>query len=199
MWHDPESLFRLIDQHLRWYPSMEPRDVYKLLYQGVLGPEHNIEDETAFRERLLAEFASLEARQGEPLYEPVRPDGSLLRINLRPFKLQKGDLESLIAACLAAGRQKWGEHEELKFAWDTFCGLCQEGRWPGFGPASVSECSVWLKARGYPAVHHSPAYRSCYQPSYRLTAKTALSALPPNCRTHNAKFGGRGCLPDLTS
>ena len=187
MWHDHEGLFRLIDQHLRWYPCMEPRDVYKLLYQGVLGPEHNIENETAFRERLQAEFASLEARQGEPLYEPVRPDGSLLRINLRPFKLQNGDLESLIAACLAAGRQKWGELEELKSAWDTFCGLCQECRWPEFALADVSGFSAWLEAQGHPAVHHSPAYRRCYQPSYRLFAKTALSALPPNCLTHNPK------------
>jgi len=187
MWHDHEGLFRLIDQHLRWYPCMEPRDVYKLLYQGVLGPEHNIENETAFRERLLAEFASLEARQGEPLYEPVRPDGSLLRINLRPFKLQNGDLESLIAACLAAGRQKWGELEELKLAWGAFCGLCQEGRWPEFALADISVLSAWLEAQGHRAVHHSPAYRSCYQPSYRLVAKVALSALPPNCLTHNPK------------
>jgi len=189
MWHDPEGLFRLIDQHLGCYPSMEPRDVYKLLYQGVLGPEHNIEDKTAFRERLLAEFASLEARQGEPLYEPVRPDGSLLRINLRPFKLQNGDLESLIAACLAAGRQKWGELEELKSAWGTFCGLCQEGRWPEFALADVSTFSAWLEAQGHPAVHHSPAYRRCYQPSYRLLAKTALSALPPSCWTRNPQAG----------
>jgi hypothetical protein len=178
---------------------MEPRDVYKLLYQGVLGSEHNIKNEIAFRERLLAEFASLEAHQGERPYEPVRPDGSLVRINLRPFKLQQGDLDWLVVACLATGQLKWGELEELRLVWDTFCGSCQEGRWPGFGPASVSECSVWLKARGYPAVHHSPAYRSCYQPSYRLIAKPALSALPPNCRTHNAKSGGQGCLPDLTS
>ena len=191
MWHDHEGLFRLIDQHLRWYPCMEPRDVYKLLYQGVLGPEHNIEDKTAFRERLLAGFASLEARQGERLYEPVRPDGSLVRINLRRFKLEYGDLDWLIAACLAAGRQKWGELEELKSAWDTFFGLCQEGRWPGFGPTSVSECSVWLQARGYPAEHHSPAYRSCRQPSYRLIGKTALSALSLDCRTQNPKSGGQ--------
>ena len=180
IWHDSEGLIRLIDQHLQWYPSMEPRDVYKLLYQGVLGPEHIIVNESAFRERVLAEFASLDARQDEQFCESVRPDGLLVRINLRTFKFRNGDLESLIAACLSAGRQEWGEPEELKVAWDAFCGLCREGRWPGFGPASVSECSVWLKARGYPAVHHSPAYRSCYQPSYRLIAMAALRALSPD-------------------
>lgn len=186
IWRDSEGLSRLIDQHLRWYPYMEPRDVYKLLYQGVLGPEHNVVDENAFRERALAEYAPLEACQEERLSESVRPDGSLLRINLRAFKFRDGDLESLITDCLSAGRQEWGEPEELKVAWDAFCGLCREGRWPGFSPASVSECSVWLKARGYPAVHHSPAYRTYYQPSYRLIARTALSALPVDDRTDSS-------------
>jgi hypothetical protein len=32
----------LIDEYLARHPAMEPRDVYKLLYQGVLGPEHLI-------------------------------------------------------------------------------------------------------------------------------------------------------------
>ncbi|MFH1908734.1 MAG: hypothetical protein ABIL11_15365 [Chloroflexota bacterium] len=187
MWHDHESLFRLIDRHFRWYPFMEPRDVYKLLYQGAMGPEHLIASEAAFRERLLAEFAPLEARQGERLYEPVRPDGSLVRINLRPFKFQQGDLDWLVAACLAAGQQRWGRLEELRQAWETFLGLCQEGRWPEFDLADVSSFSAWLEVQGYPAVHHSTAYRSRYEPSYRLILKIALGALPPNCLTHNPR------------
>lgn len=195
IWHDSEGLIRLIDQHLQWYPSMAPRDAYKLLYQGVLGPEHSMENEFAFRERLLLEFASLEARQGEQPYEPVRPDGLLVRINLRPFKFRNGDLESLITACLLAGREEWGKPEDLMAAWDAFCALCQEGRWPGFGPASVSECSVWLKAQGYPAVHHSQAYRKCHQPSYLLVAKAALPALSPDWENHDPKSGGKApCL-----
>jgi len=165
---------------MNWYPSMEPRDVYKLLYQGALGPEHNVVDENAFRERLLAEYAPLEACPEERLSESVRPDGSLLRINLRAFKFRDGDLESLIAACLSAARREWGGSGDLRLAWGSFCGLCQEGRWPGFAPASLSDCSVWLKARGYPAVHHSPIYRSCYHPSYRLIAMAALRALSPD-------------------
>jgi len=166
---------------------MEPRDVYKLLYQDVMRPEHIIGSEAAFRERLLAEFASLEAHQGKRLYEPILPDGSFVRINLWPFKFQQGDLDWLVAACLAAGQQQWGKLEELQQAWETFLGLCQEGRWPEFDLADVSSFSAWLEAQAYPAVHHSQAYQSRYQPSYRLISKTALGTLPPNCLTHNHK------------
>lgn len=107
MWHDHESLFRLIDQHLGWYPSMEPRDVYKLLYQGVRGPEHIIGSEAAFREGLLAEFAPLEARQQfqgtRPAYVPapdaeetarrnlaahLNPDGTIRQIPRQAGKLR---------------------------------------------------------------------------------------------------------------
>jgi hypothetical protein len=35
------SLTYLIDEHLARHPVMEPCDVYKLLYQGVLGLEHH--------------------------------------------------------------------------------------------------------------------------------------------------------------
>lgn len=183
MWHDTAGLLRLIDQHLRWYPSMAPRDVYKLLYQGVLGPEHNIADESVFRKKLIAEFAPLGALREGSLYESVRPDGSLLRANLRPFKFWNGDLETLVTACLEAGQQEWGDLEELISAWDTFCRLREEGRWPRFRLASVSAFSVWLKARGYPAVHHSPGYRRRYSPSYRLIARTALGRLPSDSAT----------------
>jgi hypothetical protein len=110
-----------------------------------------------------------------------------VRINLQPFKFQQGDLDWLAAACLAAGQQQWGKLEELLQAWETFLGLCQEGRWPEFDFADVSDFSAWLEAQGYPAVHHSPAYRSRYQPSYRLILKIALGTLPPNCLTHNPR------------
>ena len=38
MLDSPENLVELLKQHLSWYPLMEPRDIYKLLYQGVRGP-----------------------------------------------------------------------------------------------------------------------------------------------------------------
>jgi len=72
----------------------------------------------------------------------VRPAGSLVRINLQPFKFQQGDLDWLAATCLAAGQQQWGKLEELQQAWETFLGLCQEGRWLEFDFADVPDFSA---------------------------------------------------------
>jgi hypothetical protein len=80
---------QLIQQHLRRYPAMTARDIYKLLYQGVLGPEHNMPSAEIFTARLKDELAGLEPDPAEPLLESIRPDGALQRIHLRPW-LAKG-------------------------------------------------------------------------------------------------------------
>ncbi len=48
MLDDRDGLLWLLKQHLDWYPQMELRDVYKLLYQGVMGAEHLISSPEEF-------------------------------------------------------------------------------------------------------------------------------------------------------
>ena len=176
----PDALARLIDGHLVSYPAMEPADVYKLLYQGVLGPEHLIASPEAFAGRLRAEYGMLEPGQSEPLWEPVRPDGALGRVNLRPFQAKGGDVERLIAACLDTAGRTWGTPAELRAAWATFVELCRpvlcltgtvSGRWPAFPLTTVLALSERLAAEGFPPIHHSAAYRQAYSPAYRLAAR----------------------------
>ena len=171
MWDSPAAVVRLIDDHLARYPVMEPADAYKLLYQGVLGPEHLIASPEAFAGRLWAEYGMLEPGQSEPLWEPVRPDGALGRVNLRPFQAKGGDVERLIAACLEAGGRIWGSPAELQAAWATFVELCRVERWPAFPLPAVLALSERLAAEGFPPIHHSAAYRQAYSPAYRLAAR----------------------------
>ncbi len=164
--HDP--LARLIDDHLTRYPAMEPADVYKLLYQGVLGPEHLIASPEAFAARLRAEYGAAPPGEAEPLWEPVRPNGTLGRVNLRPFKARVGDVERLIADCLQTAGRAWGTPAEMQAVWAAFVDLCRAGRWAAFPLAGVLALSERLAAEGYPAIHHSAAYRQAYRPAYRL-------------------------------
>jgi hypothetical protein len=158
----------LLDTHLARYPLMAPQDIYKLLYQGILGPEHLAAKPEAFAARLLAEYAAVSPVAEEPLYEPVRPDGRLLRVNLRPFKSRSGDPDRLLAACQAAAAAHWGTPDELRVAWATVADACRAGRWRHLGEAETF--SAWLDAHDYPAVHHSPQYHEAYRPAYRLVS-----------------------------
>jgi len=168
MWDSPAAVARLIDDHLARYPAMEPADIYKLQYQGVLGPEHLIVSPEAFAARVRTEYGAVPPDEAETLWEPVRPDGTLGRVNLRPFKASGGDVEQLIAACLETAGRTWGTPADLRAAWATFVELCRSERWVAFPLAGVLALSGRLKAKGYPPVHHSAAYRQAYRPAYRL-------------------------------
>ena len=171
------SLTYLIDGHLARHPAMEPRDVYKLLYQGVLGPEHFIASPEDFVARLRTEYETVPPCAAEPLWEPVRPDGALVRLNLRPFRAGRGDVERLIAACLRTAEQPWGTPEELRTVWATFVELCRVERWEVFPLAEMLAFSAWLEEHGYPPVHHSAGYKKASTPGDRLVCSKFLSHL----------------------
>ncbi len=169
-WRSQEALATLIRGHLLRYPAAEPRDIYKLLYQGVLGPEHLIDSAGEFAHRLRRELESVHADENEPLWEPLRPDGLLGRLNLRPFKARGGDPARLLEACLRTASMRWGTPEELKRVWSAFATLAHQGAWPGLSPARVDALTHYLVQRGYPPVHHTGVYRRSYHPAYRLVA-----------------------------
>jgi hypothetical protein len=174
MWHSQTALAQLIDDHLQRYPAMEPRDVYKLLYQGVMGMGHLVVSPEGFAARLRTEYEAVSPGDVEPLWETVRPDGALGRLNLRPFRVQQGDVESLIVACLRTAQRVWGTPEDLQGAWATFVTLCQSGEWEAFPLREVLAFSARLEKHAYPAVHHSAHYREAYKPAYRLVGREFL-------------------------
>jgi hypothetical protein len=166
--------------HLARRPRMETRDVYKLLYQSVRGPEHIVVSPQAFRERLQAEWAALEDGPDDPVWELIRPDGSLLRVNLRPYQAAGGRLDVLADACLLTAGLDWGVPADLKRKWGRL-----EAEWAGLeakfsGLQDYAGFSAWLEAENYPAVHHSEVYRRLYRPAYRLVAADYLTWIYPS-------------------
>src|SRR5512135_1577005 len=68
-------------------PEVRIEDAYKWLYQAANGGEHAIPDEESARRWLEREWRSLgPTPPGEPLEVPIRPDGELVRVNLRPLR-----------------------------------------------------------------------------------------------------------------
>ncbi|OGO65096.1 MAG: hypothetical protein A2030_08485 [Chloroflexi bacterium RBG_19FT_COMBO_50_10] len=172
-----ESLLDLFHQHLSWYPAMEPRDLYKLLYQGVMGPEHLIASQEEFTHYLRAEFGRLRPDRHERLFEPVRPDQSLLRLNLRPFKSRQIPVESLIPLLLETAGSFSSELTELRAAWKGFIQSCECGWITNFSVQEIHQFTSWLEKMKFPAVHHSEVYRREYQPAYRLIAAQFIHRL----------------------
>jgi len=148
----------LIAKHKQLYPLMEEQDVFKLLYQGILGSEHLISNEKRFRENLAEELAGLSPDPLQPLYKPIRPDGKLCRVDLRAWLVTGQNLDQLTNACLIAAHHDWGSMEDLKKVWKTYASSRKE----------ASELTPFLEEKNYPALHHSEVYRTAYKPAYRL-------------------------------
>jgi len=177
-----DKLLQWLQEQLKQRPRMEPRDAYKLLYQGILGPEHLIASPESFAQRLVKELDAVEVVDSEPLWEEIRPDGLLGRLNLRPFKAQAGDPADLAAACLETARRKWGRVEELAAAWDLVVGANRGALWSGWNIEELMEITQLVQTKGYPPLHHSQAYQQAYRPAYRLVAADLLPGLRPATR-----------------
>jgi hypothetical protein len=160
----------LLDKHINRRPLIKPGDIYKLLYQGILGPEHLVDSPSAFAKRLLGEFKALSPNLDDPFLEAIHPYKTLLRINLRPFKAAGLELDSLMDACLQTAARSWGAPEQLRSLWESVVSIYRQRLMAAFTPEEMDDFAVWLASHDYPAVHHTQAYRQAYQPAYRLVA-----------------------------
>ena len=79
----------ILAAHYQAHAALAPRDVYKLIYQAVFGPEHSVDHLRAAMERLYLEILHLpDTPVTVPLLEPLSP--LLCRVNLQPFMQQGG-------------------------------------------------------------------------------------------------------------
>ena len=163
-----ESFNELVKQHLDWYPLMEARDIYKLLFQGMMGSEHLISSVDEFTQYLRREFDPLPANPSERLLEPVRPDQCLLRLNLRAYKCHQPYVDLLIPVLLETAQAFSGDLVDLQAAWTSFVQSCEQGQITNFQLDQVHQFTLWLEKHRFPAAHHSEAYAREYQPAYRL-------------------------------
>jgi hypothetical protein len=144
-------------------------DAYKWLFQAANGGEHAVPDEESARAWLEAEWAGLgPALPGEPLVVPLRPDGAVVRLNLRPFRDRNGSPGALLDAFLRSAR-----------AFEPDPGLFLES-WRALGaliaaqPIGALNADAWqrldaaMRPKGYPAIRHSKAYSGARRPAYRV-------------------------------
>ncbi len=177
LWRSQSEILNLIISHLHRYPEMRVKDAYKLLYQGTMGPEHENQSASDFDIRLREEYDRTTPDENLPLWENLRPDGEIVRVNFAPYKMRGGDARSIATLCLWTQSSFKGSTEDLKESWETFKRLCQDGRLRKFNPKQMTELDEWLVRHEYPPVPHSDVYIKSYKPAYRLIRREFLNLL----------------------
>jgi hypothetical protein len=162
----------LID-HVRRYPQWTINDLYKLIHQAAMGPEHLLSDKAGLRDRLNQELAHLSAGREELLVDPISPDGRIVRVHLRPFVQFQFQPEPLIQAFILTAREVTPSVEHLSEYAEVAIHLGGEGTLP-FSAGQLTSFMTAMQTKGFPAVHHSRIYRQLYQPAYRVVLKELL-------------------------
>ncbi len=150
-------------------PAAGVEDVYKWLFQAARGGEHAAPSEETARAWLEAEWASLgPPLPGEPLVVPLRPDGSVVRLNLRPFKAAGGDPKALLGAFLSSARSFAPDPLLFVASWRAFGRGLAAGGANGWTAGAFEELDRASEKAGWPARHHGRAYSEARRPAYRV-------------------------------
>lgn len=173
-WRSPSEMLNLIIGHLHRYPLMEVKDVYILLFQGTMGPKRLIYDDPRFEEHLDEEFKLISPDESIPLWENLRPDGEIVRLNLAPYKARGGDIGTLSTICLWTHSSFKDSLDDLKESWDTLKRLCRDGRLRKFDLEKLAKLDEWAIRHNFPPLQHSEAYSEAYHPAYRLVRREFL-------------------------
>lgn len=150
-------------------PALRIDDAYKWLVQATRGAEHAVPSADAAAAWLGREWAALgPPRPHEPLVEPLRADGALVRLHLRPYRAHGGSERALLDAFLAGAAVALGDESAFTAAWQAL--RTQLAR----GPSGHLTLEAWdaldqaMRPRTYPAIHHSEAYAQAFAPAYRV-------------------------------
>ncbi|MCX7731557.1 MAG: hypothetical protein N2248_00095 [candidate division WOR-3 bacterium] len=156
------ELASILDWHLLHYPLLRAEDIYKLIYQGVFGPGHPGADREGVAEGVRAELARLRRCFPVEPFEPVDPEGLLVRLNLRAVAGSRVKEQMLVEAVLTTIREFVPGPDRLLPRLEQARAWCEEHL-----PAEADRLSRLIEEMPEPPVH-SGLYRRVYQPAYRL-------------------------------
>ena len=158
-----EELKKILCEHAKRYPLMQPTDAVKLIYQNEFGGGHLIHDEEACLNYLRREYADLEKDTTVPLYENI--GNGIVRVNLAAVKPE--DLERLGKNFIDSAAKHKGTMDSFLDKLEVLRKLTAEGVF-AFDTNVLDSCLSKYKADGYPAVSHDEIYRTAYKPAYRI-------------------------------
>jgi hypothetical protein len=170
------KLAALITTHIERYPEMEILDVYKLCHQAVFGPGQVIKNQKAAREWLERESELLRPTADQVLVEKVHPEGTLVRLNLRPYLAEQGSLAQLLIAYTDSSRSVEGSPDAMQANWSSVQAMIQNGNFR-FDPRTTALIGRVRAAENWSNSHHSPAYNYYYKPAYRVIFREQAEAL----------------------
>lgn len=168
---DEMALFgQIVREQLAMHDSIALQDWYKLAHQATLGGGHAGLDEGAVVRSIQKEWGRGERTvPGEKMLEIIDPMGRVMRVNIRLFEKSGGRVSVLAQAFMASWQAFQGEEATLLRLGEYLADLAHD--MPGMDAAAIQNYWEEMQAQGFPAAHHSHAYRLANRPAYRIIQK----------------------------
>lgn len=163
----------LLLQHCKNYPHSESADIFKFLYQSTFGCEHMVRSCEQASDDIQKEYDAVQLSSSAPI-EAL--DGNFCRVSLS--YLSHGLSASTLGRLFYLSAQsEHGDLADLKEKISVAAALVLEGR-IAISPRVFFEALSEWEAAGYPALHHSNAFRGEYHPAYRVISNRYIPFLP---------------------
>jgi len=175
-----ENLKSLILHHKKIHPSLTVQDVYKMLYQGTMGPGHIMKDKEKAFSTLKSEFELIDpaSRKDEILLEPITIDRSIIRVNLRPYWKKIADIEPLFKSMLHSTEMFIPDKKKLLDLWQQFIKLIQEEKLDFQLKQALNINNALSENRNLVPAHSQIYYRK-EKPAYRVVIEDTLKKTIP--------------------
>lgn len=158
--------------------NVRTEDAYKWIYQATRGGEHAVPDTESARKWMMGEWESLsEKKDSEPIWEPLCPGEDIGRLNLRPFKMRGGKADDLLNAFIASSREYRSDGKNFVAAWNELGKRLKKSAIGNLDHAAWLSLDAEMKAKNYPAVHHSKTYNDVVRPAYRILTRAEMKKL----------------------
>jgi hypothetical protein len=157
----------LIVCHQRRYPMMQIEDVYKLIYQSIMGPGHLLSDEKRAFAALKKEIANSPGREKD-IFVDISLNIKLVRVNLNVFAKKSGYADKLFSAMKKTAVAIQPDKEKFQEVWETIGEMLLNRN------LTIGNYAKWilltdrLSRDSFPPIVHSSIYRRLYSPSYRV-------------------------------
>jgi len=172
-WKANNSLREVLVAHDRRYPGSNEQDLYKLIFQAVMGNEHAVTDQTGISRWMEEELRTMGEGPEERLLDPISAEGNIVRVHLRPMVKAGLDSGVLLKAFLQSASIYHGSLQILQSSLTDAEELANTG---GISVPADKARNFFrqMQEDGYPAVHHSESYEKLYRPAYRVVMKAAI-------------------------
>ena len=171
---EKEKTRLLILEHYNKYPLMEISDLFKFLYQSSFGCEHMVMSLEGAIEYIRRESERLgDEKECSEMIDPL--DGEYVRVHLGCLK--RGiDIETLGGLFYRSARREDDGRVRLEKKLSVAEGMIRDELLP-FSIEDFAHSVAKWRELGYPAIHHSDAFRKAYNPAYRVIAKELIKEL----------------------